>query len=335
MDPTIAEGDGFVVIPSTGLGSAEVGDVVIYDAQEANEGGLTTHRVVGATDHGYETAGDANIVTDQDGGEPAVTDGQIVAKAWTVGGDVVTIPHLGTVVMNIQSGIDSIRDVLGIGPRLGSQGIATLLFGVGVALLAFTFLTKSRSRHRERTRSRRTSVSARGIVFGLVVCLCIVTFGTMLAISGSTEFGTVSADYESDAPHVIQSGETGERNYERHNGGLLPVVSILEPASQGVSVEDEPTQLHHGESANTTITVTAPTERGYVLHAVSEFRYLAVLPPPLLEMLHDVHPWIAMTSVTAVVVSLFTLPFALLLGTGRIVLRERKSGGHTHDYLRI
>src|SRR6056297_2525566 len=87
MEPTIDAGDGFVAVPAAVAGPVDEGDVVVYDAQEIEGGGLTTHRVVEETDHGYVTRGDANPFTDQDGGEPHVTDGQIVAKAWQVNGE--------------------------------------------------------------------------------------------------------------------------------------------------------------------------------------------------------------------------------------------------------
>src|SRR6056297_3527746 len=103
MEPTMDAGDGFVAIPSAVSGDVEEGDVVVFQARELHDGGLTTHRVVDETEGGYVTKGDANPFTDQDGGEPPVTDGQIVANALQIEGTVVTIPHLGTVVMGIQS----------------------------------------------------------------------------------------------------------------------------------------------------------------------------------------------------------------------------------------
>ncbi len=52
MEPTMSAGDGFVAIPSVVSGEVEEGDVVVYDARELHDGGLTTHRVVEVTDEG-------------------------------------------------------------------------------------------------------------------------------------------------------------------------------------------------------------------------------------------------------------------------------------------
>jgi len=50
MSPTIQAGDGFVVIPSVLVDDVGEGDVVVFDAQEIEGGGLTTHRIVGETE---------------------------------------------------------------------------------------------------------------------------------------------------------------------------------------------------------------------------------------------------------------------------------------------
>lgn len=69
MDPTLSPGDGFIAIPNAVAGSVEEGDIITFRAQTLHGGGLTTHRVVGKTEHGYITKGDANPFTDQDSGE--------------------------------------------------------------------------------------------------------------------------------------------------------------------------------------------------------------------------------------------------------------------------
>ncbi len=339
MEPTIDEGDGFVAIPSPVAGPIEEGDVIVYDAQEVDGGGLTTHRVVGATDHGYVTRGDANAVTDQDGAEPHVTDGQVVATALQVHGEVVTIPHLGTAVAGVQSGLEAaqlrLAGILGTGAVLGSRGLSYLLLGFGlVVILAGLVGGVSRVRTRARSRSRSDVFDARTLVLGTAVVLCLVSVVTMASMSATTEFGVVSSEYDSGASHVIPAGETDEQTYELRNGGALPVVSITEPASSGVAVDEEPTRLDRGGATNATVEVTTPPETGYYLYSFVDYRYFAVLPTPVIAALHAVHPWIATAAVTGVVVSVFTLPFALLVGTGRIRTRERRRSGRQHTFLR-
>lgn len=128
MEPTLSSGDGFIAIPNAVAGSVEEGDVITFRAQTLHGGGLTTHRVVGKTERGYITRGDANPFTDQDGGEPPVKDAQIVAQALQVGGTVVVIPYLGGVITGIQDVLSTVQQRLalffGTKALLGVRGLA-------------------------------------------------------------------------------------------------------------------------------------------------------------------------------------------------------------------
>jgi signal peptidase I len=331
MEPTIETGDGFGAIPAEATGEIEEGDVITFDAQELHGGGLTTHRVVDVTDEGYVTQGDANPFTDQSSDEPHVTDGQVVAVAWQVDGSVVTIPHLGTAVETIRGALESVQTALvgsiGIAALAGSQGLVFTLFGLGAIVYALALWRESGgpgSRTRSRSRSRKHVYDARQIVFGFALLLGVVTLATMVAMSGSTEMGIVSAEFDSDRPDVIPQGETETQPYELSNGGFLPIVSVMELTSGGIDIEPRQTTLGHDESVNATLSLTAPPETGYYLRSLSTYHYFALLPPPVIASLHAIHPWLAMGAVTSVVVSLFLLPVALVVGTGTIRTRERR-----------
>lgn len=331
MEPTIDAGDGFVAVPAAIAGPVEEGDVVVYDAREIQGGGLTTHRVVEETDHGYATRGDANPFTDQDSGEPHVTDGQIAAKALQIRGNVVTIPHLGSAAMAVQSTLESIQwrlaSTLGIPALAGGQGLSYLLLGFGLVVTALSVALDGRGtpdRERSRARTREHTFDARRLVVGMGVLVFVVALATMAATSGSVEIGLVSAEFDSERPDVVPTGETKTHTTELRNGGVLPVVSITEPASHGIDVDDEPRVLTRGERVDVAVALTAPPETGYYLRSYTERRYFAVLPPPIVARLHAIHPWVAMTVVATVLTGLFGLPFALLAGTGTIRTRSRR-----------
>ncbi|AGB36487.1 signal peptidase I [Natronococcus occultus SP4] len=340
MEPTIETGDGFVAVPSAVAGPAEEGDVIVFDAQEIEGGGLTTHRVVEVTEQGYVTQGDANPFTDQDSGEPVVTDGQVAATAHQVNGEPVTIPHLGTAVMGVENGLESsqrwLASTLGTTAVLGTQGLSSLLLAFGLVVLGVSLALERWSgatRERNRERSREDVYDARTLVLGLAALLIVVSLATMVAMSGTTETGIVSAEFDSDRPDVIPMGETESHEYELYNGGVLPTVTIVEPASEGVAV-DERTTLGYGENATAAVAYTAPPETGYYLRSVSERTYFAVLPEPIIATLHAIHPWAAMASVTAVLTGIIVAPLALLIGTGTIRTRSRarsRSPGGLND----
>ena len=134
MAPTLNPGDGFVAVPAALAGPIDEGDVVTFRAEELQGGGLTTHRIVGQTDRGYVTKGDANPFTDQDGSEPPVKRPQIVAVALQVGDGVVTLPNLGVAVTGVRAGFTEAQRLLAVtlGTRalLGTQVLIYAVLGL-------------------------------------------------------------------------------------------------------------------------------------------------------------------------------------------------------------
>ena len=331
MEGTIDAGDGFVAVPAEIAGPVEAGDVVTFEAKEIEGGGLTTHRVVEETDHGYVTRGDANPFTDQDSDEPHVTDGQVVAKALQVNGEVVTIPHLGTAAMTIGDAMTWVQaqlaSLLGMPQLLGTEGLAYIFFGAGALLLltgVIGDIGRNTGRSTDRQRSRKGIYDGRTLVVLLIVFVLVVTAGTMLLASGSDETGIVSAEFDSDRPDVIPTGETETHTRELGNDGVLPMVVVLEPASEGVAVNDSVHHLERGDRVNATVSYTAPPETGHYLRSVDEYRYFGVLPTAVIERLHSIHPWLTLSAVTTTVVSPLAIAIFLVFGTGRIRTRERR-----------
>ncbi|MFA9425672.1 signal peptidase I [Natronorubrum sp. A-ect3] len=333
MEPTMNAGDGFVAIPSAVTGSVEEGDVVVFDARELHGGGLTTHRVVGETSEGYVTKGDANPFTDQDGGEPHVTDGQIVAKAWQVNGEAVTIPHLGTAIMSVhdtvESAVGTIAPIIGLTTSPDSEGIGSLLVAVGVALLGFGALVdRLGPGRREKTRSRsRENVLAFWTTLGLVL-LVFVTFATaaMVVPAGTTEYEIVSTETPEDNPQVLAPGETGELTRTVDNAGYLPIVVVHEARSNNVETDPPWQTVGIRSSGETTVSLTAPETTGEYTRHVGEHRYLAVLPPSLLVWLHGLHPLVAIAAVNGVIVGVAVTIVLVVFGRGD--LRLRSAGTH-------
>jgi len=232
MQPVLSPGDGFIAIPAPIAGGIGVGDVVTFDAQEIEGGGLTTHRVVEETERGYVTRGDNNPFTDQDGGEPVVQEADIVAKALTVGGGVVVIPHLGTVAMGFQSALDSVQTWLavtfGVRSLQGTQGLAYIFFGLSaVAYAVDWYLDRGAANARTRDRSRDDGTSVFAIVGVLALVLMATATAAMVVPGGSQEYGVVSAEFESENPTVIERGTSQQLEYVVPNAGLVPVYAYV------------------------------------------------------------------------------------------------------------
>ncbi|WP_276260830.1 S26 family signal peptidase [Haloglomus litoreum] len=338
MAPTLSAGDGFVAVPPELAGPVEEGDVVVYEAKQLNGGGLTTHRVVGKTDAGFVTKGDANPFTDQDSQEPPVTRGQIRAVALQVGGSVVVLPGLGTAVDAV-TGLagavgQSTSGLLGTGAL---QVVGLVVLGCGLVLYGLeTVGGETRGRERTRPGRQRAGSGRRPHVFLLLLTLVMVAPVTaaMVVPSGPTEYGIVSAETDSPAPQVVRQGTAEDRTYVVRNGGVLPVVTYLESTSQGVETPQEPMVVQGGERVNATVTLSAPPETGYYVRSITEHRYLLLLPVGLLDICHDVHPWLPILVTLGVYGGGFYLLGAALLGSGQLRRREADKGSRLSRRLR-
>ena len=329
MAPTMQPGDGFVAIPAEIAGDVEEGDVVVFRAEELHGGGLTTHRVVDETDRGYVTRGDANPFTDQDNEEPPVKDAQVVAVAWQVGGSVVVIPHLGDAVTAVRDVLTTVQvtvaSLLGTRALLGTQGLAYLFFAVSIGyyLIAEYRGGGRTARSEYRSTRRDDGIDPRLIVGAFTVLLIAGTTAPMVLPAGTQEYGVVSAEFDSERPTVIPSGESADVPYPVGNGGILPVVSYVEPASDGVDVSPQRHYLTRDEVHNATVTLHAPPETGYYRRFVVEHRYLAVLPGSTIDALYETHPWAPIVAIDLLIGVPFYLAGIALVGTGNVRARTR------------
>lgn len=322
MSPALEPGDGFVALPPALAGDVGPGDVVVYEAKQLNGGGLTTHRVVDETANGYVTRGDANPFTDQDGSEPPVTDGQIRAVALQVGGSVVALPGLGTAALGVQEVFGSVQRALS-----GLFGVDVPMTAVGLVLLAaglLLYATEPEGGRERPSRDRRAGgVDTRALLLVLTLVVVAPLTAAMVVPGGPQDVGIVSAESDSPAGHVVEQGTTEEREFRLSNGGLLPTVVYLEPASEGIAVAPTRTTLAGGDERDATLSITAPADTGYYVRSFVERRYVAVLPLPVLDGLYRVHPWAPIVAIDAIVGGGFYLLGTLLVGGGSVRLRRR------------
>jgi signal peptidase len=286
--------------------------------------------VVGETERGYVTQGDANPFTDQDGDEPPVKDAQIVAHAAQVNGGVVVVPNLGTGVTAMQDALGDTQRRLaaatGSRSLLGAQGLTYLLFGLSALLYVVDLqLDAGPGRDRSRSRERDSGVSPGVVVAALAAVLVVSATAAMVVPAGSEQLGVVSAEFDSENPTVIRQGESSTFDYRVTNSGLVPVVSYLEPASEGVAVEPNRLRVEPRGAATADLTLSAPPETGYYRRYVAEHRYLAVLPVALLDSLHELHPWLAVAAVDSLLASVVALLGWGLLRGRRVRVRRRES----------
>ncbi|MFD1515726.1 signal peptidase I [Halomarina rubra] len=255
MEPTLSQGDGYLVIE----GPISEGDIVTFHSEDR---GYVTHRAVEQTDSGFITKGDANPSTDQAAGTPVVTESAIVGRVLTLGGGPLVIPMLGPVV--------------------GFIGAHKLLaFGVVAALFAWDLLGSETS-----TRLRDVYTFgelARPMFLGLIVAsLLVMVFATSVHPATYTvEEGEPTQRYS------IPAGETVEREISVTTAHL-PLTTMVTDASGATVVSQET------EGATTTMILEIPPQEvGTYEPSVRVAPYPAVLPGAWLETLHGVSPYLA------------------------------------------
>lgn len=331
MAPTLEPGDGFVAIPAGLAGPIEPGDVVVFDAERLRDGGLVTHRVVGETEGGYVTQGDANPFTDQSSSEnePPVQREQIVAVAWQAGGQVVVVPKVGLLVVGVRDLLAGLQSRLAIlfGTRtlLGTQGLAYLLFAFGVLAYAASLLLDDREEKRGiHRRIRETEMTDRTVVVLALTAVLVATLTASMALPGGPQqFAFVSSDSDAPGAGVIHRGGSENATYRVPSNGVLPVVVFLEPTSDGIDVEPREAYVPSGGSVNATVTLHAPPETGYYRRYLIEHRYLAVLPQSTIRGLYHVHPWAPILAIDALLGGAFFGIAVGLVGVGRARVSSR------------
>jgi signal peptidase len=329
MAPTLEPGDGFIAIPTAVAGPVEVGDVVTFRAETLNGGSITTHRVVGETSDGFITKGDANAVTDQDGAEPPVTRDRIVAKALQIGGTVVVIPSVGVLVTGVNGALLAFQQRLAIlfGTRalLGTQGLAYLLFAIGV--LSYVVSAVLASEEPERQTRRDTGIlDARLVTVGLTLLLVLILTLSMVVPAGAQTFSFVSSQSDAPGPSVIPTGESENLTYIVPSNGLIPTIVHLEPQGEGINVTPQRLYIRSGQRENATVTIHAPPETGSYERVLVEHRYIALLPGSVIDGLYEIHPWLPIIAINAFVGLGFLGIAAAAIGWGTIRVDSRRRG---------
>jgi signal peptidase len=321
MSPTMEPGDGFVALPPTLLGGVDEGDVVTFDAQNIENGRLTTHRVVGETPEGYITRGDANPFTDQQSNEPPVPRDRVVAEALQIGGTVVVVPNLGDGVGAVRGVFAAVGDPFGLSVN---QVVAFVL----VALLAAYLLDESGAAGKERTeRSTRRATGFSGLLFvgGAVALVLFTATLSMTAASGAMAVPYDSVDPAEADRGGIPAGTTANASIELRNDGIVPMTAVLSTPDANAALAAERVSLGPRGNRSVNLSITAPSTPGEYEATVERRQYLAVLPGWLLAELSAVNHWLAVLVVDLLLASVVGLIGARLVGFNRVRLRASRS----------
>lgn len=326
MEPAIESGEGYIALPPQLTGSPSTGDVVAFQAEEIEDGQTTTHRIVDETPEGYITQGDANPFTDQDGGEPPVTEDEIVADVLQVGGEPVAIPYLGTITEAIQSAMVTVASpVVGLfgldaSTDTGTIGIGVFITGLVLFVLSTVMGTGGPRRDISRSTTAGSGIDAWKILVVLLIIVLVPANAAMLLPGGTT---TISVDGDEVAEaEEIEPGDPAEAEFTAQNGGLVATVVTLEPDAEDVTMDHDALAVPAGESATATASVPAPPPETERVVGVTEHRYLQLLPESLIVGLHDRSPYLALGVLNGLIAISVIGIFWGVFGFGRIQVRD-------------
>ncbi len=324
MEPTLEIGDGFIAVPTFMAGDISEGDVVTFDAQSLDGGGITTHRVAEETAEGYITRGDGNTFDDQEAGEPPVQDAQIMAVVLQHNGEVVVLPSIGDGAEYVQNAVGTALGLVGL-DGVGSYGIASTTTGIGVILvvsaLLYDFVT-GRGRHTGRSTDRTELIDSKWLLAALIVVLILPVMTSMVVPSDTESVEVLSVGVpDDDEPTRIMAGESETIEYTVENNQYVPKVVVIEPESQGIQFSESVVTLSHGEQTELTMELSVPDEYGHYSRSRAEHHYLHVLPLPVIMGLHSIHPYVAMLTISLVVLSPVIVLFLLFVGLRPVSIR--------------
>jgi signal peptidase len=326
MEPQLEPGDGFIGIPKPLAGEIERGDVITFEAQAVGGGGLTTHRVVGETESGYITKGDANPFNDTTAGEPPVTESQIQLVVVQVNGQILVIPNVGQVTSGIKGFLTAGISVIGLESiSAGNPGIVVGIIGlvlVGGSIL-YDSVTGDNIRTANRSVKRPEAIDSRLILLILLLVLSLPLLSVSMLPSGTDELTILSSERPNpDDPSIIEAGNYSEANVSIENSQPLPMVIIVEPRSEGIEVFEQVLPAASGETVTTRFRVWAPEETGNYVRSRSVSYYIHVLPTSWISFLHNIHPIVALVVTTGVILLPVAVAFLLFVGVRKITLRD-------------
>lgn len=326
MEPQLEPGDGFIGVPKPVAGDISEGDVVTYRAQEIQGGGLTTHRIVDQTEEGYITKGDNNPFTDQEGDEPPVPESQIVLVAVQINGQIIKIPFVGQAATFVEGGISSAIGLLGLN-NISATNPGVVVGLVGIVLIVgneiYALITDSETRSVSRSVSRSGVIDSRLVLLAILLIVSLPLLSMTTLPGGTDEMRIVSSTTANpDDRSVIQAGTYDESSMRIENSQPVPMVIIVEGATDDLQIADQVLTAAAGESVETEYRMWVPEETGSYLRVRSVSFYFHVLPASVIGFLHDIHPLVALVTTTGVIVSPVALLFYLTVGFRPIPLRE-------------
>jgi len=266
MEPTLHVNDYYFIVPKS-ITDFKLGDIVVFRSENQ---GYFVHRIIEDTQSGFITKGDNSPVTDQQSGEPVVTENKIIGKVLTYRGTPLVLPGLWKVTRHFSVLYSLIRKNL--------TWVGT--FFLGVAGISW-YVERNKP---SKKRGRRKPLRIKNITLPALILMLVISSLFMLLAQEKISF-----DYWTS---YLREGA----RYQRPNTEFEMMVEIynLGPVPHFIFV-DAPTSLSDTKQFTQMMGPNSMVEIPLIYHAQSHlghnheqievFRFLPLLPAPILESL--------------------------------------------------
>ncbi len=282
MESAIPAGSIVFVLPSRNL---RVGDVVVFRPLKI-ESNRVAHRVVGITEEGLITRGDASLGIDQEiAGELPVAVERIMGKVFSING---YFPHIKGAHY-----IFAIIDNINMDKRL-----------VLLILLIISSILASLKPYRQRVVEKRLRVKH---LYLTCLIFCIMVFFASFMLSS----GIKTVNYNLPVPQPGQFSipePAASLDLKVYNRSLIPVFHFIDAFSPLV-VRHAPRMIAPLSSLNASLTIQETGIYGWQRSYIRVYHYPAILPYDIVVMLHAYSPYL----VISVMAMLLSGGFLLLL----------------------
>lgn len=281
MEPTIKINDGFIVAKSN---EYNIGDIITFKPKFLEQP-YVTHRIIGISDDGsFITKGDNNPLSDQQGGEPAVIENQVIGKLVSINNNPIIIPKLG-IISEIVTNKASKLNVFVI------ISIAIIVFIVGYVVdTLFNKKVSAKRKARIRLLDLAPFFDPVFLIILILFIFNVFMFGQVVKSWGNDKISYVVVSTEG-----LSSPMPGEKFIKMNslqNSIPIPFIVILEPEDKNIVINPKKIYVDSKQQSEYTIEITAPDKIGYYTQNIYNKAYPNVLSEDLFDYLYSINQFL-------------------------------------------
>jgi len=308
MAPTLNINDYYFIVPKT-ISTPDVNDIVVFRSQHR---GYFVHRIIDRVDQGFITKGDNSPFTDQQSGEPFVTNSQIIGRVLTFQNQPVTVPWLWKFTRHFKFLNTLIRKNWAV---VGGGFLA-------LSLLSF-FVDQKRTPQK---RERRKPLRAKHVTLPAMGLMLIVSTLFMYLAQERLTFQYWST-YLREGSQYQRPDTDFEMMVEIYNMGPVPHFILIDAPQAKMNT----LQLARYVGPNSTLEIPllyhAKDQPGFYENEVKVYRFLPLLPPHILHDLLEVHPFLPILVLDFILLIPIYILYRWINPNQIITLRLKRTGG--------